>query len=49
MIMTMLSTYLYDLSIYLLVTDGDIVLVVGVVVFVVTVYVVVTVTGQENA
>ena len=49
MIMTMLSTYLYDLSIYLLVTDSDIVLVVGVVVFVVTVYVVVTVTGQENA
>ena len=42
-------------SIYLLVTDGDRVLVVGgvlvvdVVVFVITVCMVVTVTGQENA
>ena len=49
MIMTMSSTYLYDLSIYLLVTDGVRVLAVDVAVFVVTVYVVVTVTGQENA
>ena len=37
------------LSIYLLVTDGDGGLIVDVVVFIITVHVVETVTGQENA
>ena len=52
MILSMLTLLL---SIYLLVTDGDGVLVVdralvvGVVVFIVTVHVVVAITGQENA